>query len=117
MTELNESGLKRRRFPRVKASILYRSARIFGPRRLISDISLGGIRVYSDEHFKKGKRLEIELFLPNEHSVVATARVVWVKTLPPGSDALYDVGFEFISLPPNSIQELKSVLDNNSSNE
>jgi len=112
-----KSGAERRRFPRVKAPVSYRPARTFGPRRRISDISLVGVHVYSDERFKKRKRLEIELFLPDGHSIVATARVVWIKELPPESDAPYDVGFEFINLPPHAFNELKYVLDHTTSDE
>ena len=108
---------ERRRYPRLMAPSFFRSPSIFGPRSRIFDISLGGIRVYSDYSFKKGRRLEIEIFLSKEHSIVATARVVWIKELPQGSDALYDVGLEFIKLPSNAFHELKSVLDDCTLNE
>lgn len=117
MTEWNRSQPERRRFLRIKAPAYYRPASIFKARHNISNISLGGIRIYSDERFKEGKRLEIELFLPKGQSIEAIARVVWIKELPPDSAALYDIGLEFISLPPNAIQELKSIMDNSSSDE
>lgn len=114
MIERNESTQDRRRFPRVKAPVYYRPASILKARHRITNISLGGLRIYSDERLKEGKRLEIELFLPSGHSVEAIARVVWIKELPPDSKAHYDVGLEFISLPPNALQELKSVLEDTS---
>lgn len=117
MTASNKSITDRRRFPRVMAPVFYRSPRIFSQRRRVSDISPGGVRIYSDKRLEKGKRLEIEFFLPNGYSVVAIVRVVWIKELPSGSEGHYDVGLEFIHLPPIAIDELKSVLKNTSSNE
>lgn len=111
MNEYDKSELKRRRYPRVKAPVLYRPIKVLGPRRRIFDISPGGVRIYSDEQLREEDQLEIELFLPNGQSIIATARVVWIKQLPPGGDARFDVGLEFISLPPNATQELKYVLD------
>lgn len=41
---------------------------------------------------------------------MALARVVWTKELPEGSVGRYDVGLEFIYIPPVAVNELKSVL-------
>lgn len=68
-----------------------------------------------NERFRKGKRLEIELFLPDGQTISAPARVVWIKALPEGSKASYDMGLEFMSLPRNAMKQLKSVLDPSSS--
>jgi hypothetical protein len=80
-------------------------------RRKVSNISLGGVRIYSDEYLKVGKCQEIEFFLPNNRSITATAKVVWIEELQPGSAALYDVGLEFIDLPPHAAEELRTILD------
>jgi len=117
MTISKKSKIERRRFPRVTVPVFYRSPRIFSPKRRVSDISPGGVRIYSDERLEEGKRLEIEFFLPSGYSVVAIARVVWVKELPPGSEGLYDVGLEFIHLAPIAFDELKSALKNTPSKE
>ena len=101
---------ERRRFPRVMAPIFYRTPRIFSPKRRITNISSGGVRIYSDEQLKPGKRLEIEFFLPNGISIVAIARVVWIEELPAGAEARYDVGLEFLDLPPETIKELGGIL-------
>jgi hypothetical protein len=106
---------ERRRFPRVTAPVFYRSPRLFSPKRKVSNISPAGVRIYSDEPLEEGKRLEIEFFLPSGYSVVAIMRVVWTKKLPPDSDGKYDVGLEFIHLPPVAVDELKSVLKKTSS--
>ena len=116
MTNSSNSELQRRRHPRLKAPILYNPPRFFGPARIvsqkrqISDISIGGVRIYSDEQLMEGKGLQLELFLPLKQAIRATARIVWVKKLPPGSEARYDVGLEFMHLPLPAMDELKSML-------
>ena len=114
MNEPEKPEINKRRFPRVKAPVLYRPIRVLGPRRRIYDISPGGVRIYSDEQLRENDQLELELFLPNGQTIVATARVVWIKRLPPDEDARFDVGLEFTSLPANANQELKYVLDTES---
>ena len=114
MNESDKSDFDKRRFPRVKAPVLYRPIKLLGPRRRILDISPGGVRIYSDEQLREEDQLELELFLPNGQTIVATARVVWIKRLPPDEDARFDVGLEFTSLPDNATQELKYVLDTES---
>ena len=111
MADNNRNSHDRRCFPRVLAPIFYRSPRLFSSRRKVSDISIGGVRIYSDEYLKVGKCQEIEFFLPNNLSITATARVVWIEELPPDSVALYDVGLEFIDLPPHAANELGTVLE------
>lgn len=106
---------ERRRFPRVTAPVFYRSPRIFSPKRRVTDISPAGVRIYSDKYFEEGTRMEIEFFLPNGYSVIGIAQVVWIKELPPGSKAAYDVGLEFIHLPAAAIDEIKSVLKDTTS--
>ena len=107
---MDESGKERRHFPRVVAPIYYRSPRILTPKRRVSNISLGGIRIYSDELLEEGKRIEIEIFLPSGFSIIAIVRVVWINELPADSEAKYDVGLEFIHLPVGAMNELKGVL-------
>jgi hypothetical protein len=111
MSNQEKRQAERRRFPRVMAPIFYRSPRIFSPKRKITNISLGGVRIYSDEPIEVGKRLEIEFFLPEDVSIIAIVRVVWIEKLPPDARAPYDVGLEFIDLPPHALKELESVLE------
>jgi hypothetical protein len=106
-----ESGLKRRRFPRLVTPIYYRPLDIFATDQQASNISLGGIRIYSNKPLKEKQLLEIELTLPNGKTVPALARVVWINALPLGSKALYDVGLEFTKLSPEGLQELRVLLD------
>lgn len=114
MNESEKPELNRRRFPRVKVPVLYRPIKVLSPRRRILDISPGGVRIFSDEQLREEDQLEIELFLPNGQTIIATARVVWIKKLPPGGDARFDVGLEFTSFPANATQELKYVLNTES---
>jgi hypothetical protein len=44
----------------------------------------------------------------------AIVRIVWISALPPGSEALYDVGLEFINIADDVIPKLQSVLEESS---
>jgi hypothetical protein len=117
MTQNNEPYNKRRLFPRFKIPAYFRPAHPFGQKQEIQDIGLGGMRVYGNRPLRLGKEMDIKLFLPNGKTMDARARISWVNTLPPGSDALYDIGYEFIELPPETHQELKSLLEDASAEE
>lgn len=104
-------GENRRKYPRLDTPILYRSAPFFSRRNPVINISLVGIRVYSDEDLSIGKRLELELFLTNNTSMVCTARVVWKKPLPEGAVAKYEIGLEFLEISPDDLQRLAKVLE------
>ncbi|MBS2022792.1 MAG: PilZ domain-containing protein [Deltaproteobacteria bacterium] len=106
----------RRKFPRLKAPVLCRPAglllRLFAPsqeRRAI-DISLGGMRIFSDDPVKQGQRLELELFLPSGPNVVCKAEVAWVEELPKDAPARYDVGIRFTELREQDKARLGEVL-------
>ncbi|UCC39220.1 MAG: PilZ domain-containing protein [Candidatus Aminicenantes bacterium] len=117
MVPNNESGINKRRYPRVKARVLYTQPRFYGPPRLlgqkreISDISPGGARIYSDEPLKESKAVQLELELPSGRSITATARIVWIEELPPGSEAKFDVGLEFLVMPNEAYDELQALLE------
>jgi len=118
-----ESEADKRRYPRVKARVLHTQPRFYGPPRLlgqkrpISNISPGGVRIYSDEPLKEGKGIQIELDLPSGRSVKATARVVWIEELPPGSEGRFDVGLEFLVISNEAFNELQSISENVSTDE
>jgi len=82
-----------------------------------ANISLAGVRIYSNKPLKKGQALEIELLLPSGNSMKAIVRVVWVSAMPPGSEALYDVGLEFLNIADDVIPKLQFVLEDSSSKE
>ena len=101
---------ERRRYPRVMVPVLYRIPRTPARKQCVSNLSLGGVRVYSDERLDIGQELELEFFLPSEATIEARARVIWIKELPPGEQGVYDVGLEFVALPKKARKELSRVL-------
>jgi c-di-GMP-binding flagellar brake protein YcgR len=106
----------RRQFKRVQAPVYCRpmglSLRFLQPKQQRpQDISLGGMRIYSDEPIKKGTKLELELFLPDASSVTCKVEVVWIDALPAGSPAKHDVGLKFIDISTEDKSRLASVLD------
>jgi len=111
MTEENESYTKRRLFPRFKVESYFRPSHPFGQKRQILDIGLGGMRVYGNKPLRLGKEMDIKLFLPNGKIIDVRVRIAWVNALPPGSEAPYDIGYEFIELSPETHQEIKSMLE------
>lgn len=101
---------ERRRYSRVNVPIYYRSARMFGPRKPAGDISLGGIRISTDDELKLGKRLEIELFLPDGGTLSCDVRVAWVRPHPEGF-AAYEAGLEFLALDEEQAARVARCLD------
>ena len=104
--------LNKRRYPRVKAPIFYRSPRLrLFKRQAVIDASLGGVRIYSDTPLAIEQRLDIELFLPDGTSLVCRSRVAWIAALPEGSKAKFDVGLELLEIPPGGVDRIAKVLD------
>lgn len=84
---------------------------MLSPRRRVSDISPAGVKIFSDEYLKVGRRLEIEVFLPSGLSVEAVVRVVWINECAPEFDSNYDIGLEFLQLIPSvAMDQLETVL-------
>lgn len=102
----------RRRYPRVHAEVLYRPAglSLVHHRRNTQDISLGGMRVFSDEGLGIGSRLDLEIQVSDGPPVRCWAEVVWLVPLNDGSPATFDVGLKFIDMAPQDIQRLAAVL-------
>ena len=105
----------RREFKRVHAPVYCRpmglSFSFLQPKQRTLDISLGGMRIYSDEPIKKGTKLELELFLPDTTSVTCKVEVVWVEALPAGGPATHDIGLQFIEIKSEDKARLATVLD------
>ena len=102
----------RRRYPRVQADVICRPAGldIVHHKRNTKDISLGGARVFSDEHYRLGTRLDLDVMLPDGALVRCWAEVVWLVALDGGSPAKFDVGLKFTDMAPADIQRLAAVL-------
>ncbi len=111
MTESKRDGIEKRKYPRVKADVLYCEPRLAPRKRAIYDISLGGVRIHCDEDLEKDRQLEMEFILPNGNVLVAIAQVRWTSKLPEGSDAAYAVGLQFMHLNPEAAEELKKYLE------
>jgi c-di-GMP-binding flagellar brake protein YcgR len=108
---MSEDQINRRKYPRYNAPICYRSASLFSARKPLVNISLGGIRIYSDDEFKIGKRLEVELMLPDDSVLICTAKVVWQKLLDDEATAKYDTGLQFLDISSEHLGRLSEVLE------
>ncbi|MBK8011821.1 MAG: PilZ domain-containing protein [Deltaproteobacteria bacterium] len=104
-------GQNRRHYPRVRAPVFFQSARFRSSRVPVTDIGLGGLRVYSDDPFRLGERLDIELFLPDASSLRCLVRVVWIVPLEGGDPANYDVGLQLLTVDGDGLKELARVVD------
>lgn len=101
---------ERREFPRVQAPIYCRPAHRRLRKRKVVDVGLGGMRVYSDDPFEIGARFEVELFLPDETTVDCLTEVMWIRPIPGGEPAAFDVGLRFLSVPSDARNRLAAVL-------
>ena len=103
---------ERRRFARWEAPVLYRSAPFADSApRCVTDLSLGGARIYTDIRRRPGERLEVELLPPGGEPFVVQAMVVWVQAVAPGGPALYDIGLKFTHATEDAATRLRAVLD------
>jgi hypothetical protein len=102
----------RRKYRRIQAAVYCRPAgvRFLARHRPAVDVSLGGIRIFSDEPYRVGQLVKMEFFVVDSPPVIYTAEVVWAGPLPPGAPAKYDVGLKFIDLEPDALKLLTSVL-------
>ena len=101
----------RRRYPRVHAPVICRPTGkpLFG-KRAAHDVSLGGMRLYSDETAQVSDRLVIELFLPDGSEISCKVEVVWVEALAEGEPARFEVGVKFVEIDRDALLRLGSVL-------
>lgn len=103
---------ERRRFKRLHAPVLCRpaGAALVKGERTVQDISMGGVRVYTDDPHQVGERLELELFLPDATQLILEVEVVWVDALAGDALAKFEVGMRFLELPKSEQGRLESVL-------
>jgi hypothetical protein len=103
----------RRRFPRLQAPVFCRPAGVglFHETLNTRNLSLGGARIFSDEVFNPGHRLELDIVLPSGEFLRCWAEVMWVTSREPEGDARYDVGLRFTDLAEADIQRLATVLE------
>jgi hypothetical protein len=74
------------------------------------DLSLGGVRIFSDDQLKVAELLKLEFFLDGAAPVTYTAEVVWIEPLGEDAPARFDVGLKFLDLEPAALKLLVSVL-------
>jgi Tfp pilus assembly protein PilZ len=68
------------------------------------------MRVFSDERFSIGSRLDLDVLLPDGSTVRCWAKVVWLTELVPEDQAKFDIGLKFTDMAPIDVQRLASVL-------
>ena len=102
----------RRRYPRLQAPVFCRPAGVglFHEKLNTRNLSLGGARIFSDEEFKPGHRLELDVVLTSGEFLRCWAEVMWVTRRKPDDEAKYDVGLRFTDLAERDIQRLAAVL-------
>jgi hypothetical protein len=108
----SEPTLDRRKYRRIKAALYCRPAgvKFLARQREPIDVSLGGVRIYSDDELRVGELLKMEFFLPDVDPVTYTAEVVWIERLGAGAPARFDVGLKFVQLDPAALKLLVQVL-------
>jgi hypothetical protein len=100
---------ERRHFHRLHVPVFCRPAGMaVMTRRHPIDLSLSGVRIYSDHEFTRGELLTIEFLTAT--SATFTAEVVWIAALPAGSPAPFDVGLRFRSVGPDQAAVLERML-------
>jgi len=114
MTEEYSSNKDRRQFPRLSSRVYFRLGKSQSLRQRVSNISLGGVRVYSEERLDIDEEVDLELHFPNGFFAKGSARVAWIKELPPDSGSSYEVGLQFLNFSKEAIDELKKTLEDKS---
>lgn len=74
------------------------------------DLSLGGVRVFSDDKYKVDDLVKMEFFAEGSPHVTYTAQVVWIDKMPNDDPAKFDVGLKFVDLTPEALKWLAGVL-------
>ena len=102
----------RRRYRRVQAPVLVRPTSALARDHLhqLKDISQGGLRAFTDETYRVGQRLELELFLPDLTSLTVVVAVAWIQELPAGSAAHFEVGMCYVEMIDADLQRIAQVL-------
>ena len=105
------SPVERRTYRRIQAPVYCRPAGLLaGTGREPVDISLGGVRVFSDDKYRIGQFVKMEFFADGVDPFTYTAEVVWIEDLKKGSPAKFDVGLKFVDLAPGALEALAKIL-------
>ena len=68
------------------------------------------MRVYTDDDFPVGARLELDVMTQDGDPIRVWARVVWRLELFDGSPARFDTGLKFVDMAESDIQRLAGLL-------
>ena len=74
------------------------------------DISLGGLRIYSDRKLEIGSRLSLDIRTEGLPPVTCVTEVVRVDALDPDAPAFFAIGLRFVDLGPFGVKLLLHVL-------
>ena len=77
------------------------------------NVSRGGAYIETDELVAPGRRVLVEIDLPEGDRVQAVGRVCWTKTRiePSGARARFGMGIEFVGAEPHDLARLDRVVD------
>jgi c-di-GMP-binding flagellar brake protein YcgR len=103
----------RRKYRRIRAPLHYRSVDSTPPshRGEALDISLGGVRIFSQKELPIGAIVMLEIFRPNGSPAAYRAQVMWVEPLADGAPARFELGLRFIEIDPEALAFLMQVID------
>jgi hypothetical protein len=102
----------RRRYPRIPAPIQCRSAGVdfFAPHLEPIDVSLGGLRIHSNDEYRVGAILPLDVIFARIAPVTFTTEIMWIEALRAGSQGRFDVGLAFVDLHQCALKLLLSIL-------
>ena len=101
----------RRKYRRIRAPLVCQPAGAISPSPLQTvDVSLGGLRIYSDASMLVGSYVELDFLGPDLPPITFTAEVMWAEELTAGAAARYDVGLRFLQLDAEAMRLLLHVI-------
>ncbi len=103
------NAANRRKYRRIPAPIHCRPAgeEFFAQRLEPVDISFGGLRTYSDEEYRVGSFLRLDIFFSGVAPVTLNTEVMWIKPLGKRAPARFDLGLAFVDLKPDARNVLR----------
>ncbi len=81
-----------------------------GLKAALQDLSLGGIQVVSDQAFRPGAVLELEISIPGEKLVRSVAKVIWCRTASGSKGTAFNSGIQFIPIYEEDLLKLNQYL-------
>ncbi len=109
---MSDQASERRKFRRLNAPVFARPAAnaLVRDKKSVQDISLGGLRVFTDDKHQNGEHLELELFLPDGETLTLDTEVMWIDALGAEGPAKFEVGLRFVDMNPADLARIESLL-------